>query len=301
MAAGQFSRQHRLDWPGIVLVILSAIGFSTLGIFAKLAYAQGFNMTSSLFWRVSGGAIVLWGWLLLRNQWRLRRQMAVSAFWLGALGYTLQAALFFGALQYASAGITALLFFTYPVFVALIRWLVLRQSLNSWQLLALILAFSGCLCMVNWDEAMVLPLGFGLGIASGAGYAIYLTVGARLVKQASPVQTAAYMLLGTAMVTLGLALSQNQLLFPTTPAQIGILFGLAVVATALPIVFLFVGLQRLNIVPATILSALEPVMAVVLGGCLLGEPLWPGQILGGILLLSACLLLQMKSMAKRPG
>jgi drug/metabolite transporter (DMT)-like permease len=295
----RLSQKSRLDWWGILLVVLSAAGFGTLGIFGKLAYAQGFSVVDSLFWRVGGGAGVLWAWLLLTNQWRLRRSTATAAFWLGCLGYTLQAALFFGALQYASAGITALLLFTYPAFVALIRWLVLRQSLAGAQILALMLAFGGCLCTVNWGEQLANPIGLGLGLASGAGYAIYLTVSARLVKQASPIQTGAYMLLGSATVILGVALSQHHLLLPNTLAQVGVVSGLAIVATALPIVCLFVGLKRLGVIPAAIFSTLEPVMAVVLGVCLLKESLWSGQFIGGALILMACLLLQTKGRTQR--
>ncbi len=51
---------------------------------------------------------------------------------------------------------------------------------------------------------------------------------------------------------------------PSTGIAVSVVSGLAIVATVLPIVTLFAGLQRLGVVPAAILSTLEPVMAVLI-------------------------------------
>ena len=286
--------QPQLDWLGIVLIILSAAGFATLGIFGKLAYSQGFSLIGSLLWRVGGAAAALWLWLLLCNQWRIRRRAAATAFWLGALLYTLQAALFFGALVYSSAGLTTLMFFTYPAFVAIIRWIFLRQPVYFWHVIALSLAIAGCIANIDWRHEMIHPLGIGLGIASGASYGLYLVFSARLVQTASPIKTAAYMLFGATTTALGLAISQHQLILPQTLSQLGPLAGLAILSTALPIVFLFIGLQRLDVISASILSTLEPILAVVMGIALLGESLWVGQIIGGVMILASSVLLQIK-------
>jgi len=36
---------------GFVMALISAVSFSTLGIFAKMLYADGFSVTSALAWR----------------------------------------------------------------------------------------------------------------------------------------------------------------------------------------------------------------------------------------------------------
>lgn len=280
---------------GVLYIVLSAAGFGSLGIFGKLAYAQGFTVLSTLCWRVAGGAITLWIWMLLSRQWRMRRSHLQQALILGAVGYTLPTGLFFGALMYTSASVTALMFYTYPAFVAIGYWATRRTPLKRLHILALGLTFAGCLSTVNWAQADVQPLGIILGIAAGCSYGIYLLLSARMVHQASPVPTAGYMLLGAAIAALGIALSQQALHWPTTLAQGGVVFGLAVVATAFPIVLLYSGLKRLDVVPASILSTLEPVLAVLMGFFLLGESLWIGQLIGGFLILSAALLLQLKS------
>ncbi|NJN48995.1 MAG: hypothetical protein HC805_03360 [Alkalinema sp. RL_2_19] len=83
-----------LDRWGVLLVVLSAAGFGTLGIFGKLAYAENFTVLNSLVWRLGGGATVLWLWLLGQRRWRIQRRSAIAAFSLGAIIYALQALLF---------------------------------------------------------------------------------------------------------------------------------------------------------------------------------------------------------------
>ena len=283
-----------LDRLGIVFIVLSAAGFGTLGIFGKLAYAQGFTVSSTLFWRVTGGAIALWAWLLCNRQWHLRRPTIISALALGAVGYTLPTALFFGALTHASAGITALMFYTYPAFVAIWCWLINRKPLQRVQIMALGLALCGCLSTVNWTQETANMLGIALGIAAGCSYGAYMMVSARVLLNASPLPMAGYMLLGAAAVSVGISLRQHQFLMPATWQQMGIAFGLAVVATALPIVLLYNGLRRLDIVPASILSTVEPMLATLMGCLLLRESLWAGQLIGGALILTSTILLQLR-------
>ena len=281
-----------MDRVGVMLVIISAMGFGTLAIFGKLAYAQGLNPLSALVWRLGGGAIALWLWLLLRNQWQVKLRSAIAAFLLGAVVYAIQSVLFFCALDRASAGMTALMFYTYPAFTAFFSWFFYRKHLSSWQMKALGLAFLGCLLTVDLTSQVAKPLGIVLGIASGGAYALYLICSARLLRAISPLTTAAYMLLGAATSVTLVTVFWQGLDIPSTVIAMGVVSGLAIVATALPIVTLFAGLQRLGVVPAAILSTLEPVMAVVMGILFLSEQIWLGQVLGGLLIIGSGLMLQ---------
>ena len=290
--------QQEIDRIGIGLIVLSAAGFSTLGLFTKLAYSQGFNPLSTLCWRLGGSAAILWLWLLLNRQWQVNKGSALAAFLLGASVYASQANFFFRALTYASAGITTLLFYTYPAFVALWGYLLTKSkstSLNSWQSKALILALLGCLLTVDFSSQMAQPLGIVLGIASGAGYGLYLFCSSRLVKSIKPIQAAAYMLLGAAFSIAIVVTSQQTLIIPTTKTSISIVAGLALISTALPTITLFLGLKRLDVLPAAIFSTLEPILAVLMGIIFLQEQFWLGQAFGGLLIICSAIILQLDS------
>ncbi|MBD1942875.1 hypothetical protein H6F50_10970, partial [Coleofasciculus sp. FACHB-712] len=46
----------RPNRAGVALIAVSATGFATLAIFAKLAYAEGLDLPSTLAWRFTGAA-----------------------------------------------------------------------------------------------------------------------------------------------------------------------------------------------------------------------------------------------------
>ncbi len=118
---------------------------------------------------------------------------------------------------------------------------------------------------------------------------------ARLIQAIPPITAAAYMLLGATVSVAWVTISWQGLDIPSTVIAVGIVSSLALIATALPIVTLFAGLKRLGVVPAAILSTLEPVMAVLMVILFLGEQIWLGQVLGGALIIASGLILQAKS------
>lgn len=283
---------RRLDPGGVVLVLLSALGFSTLGILGKLAYGYHLTPLAALGWRLGGAAIAIWLWIMGRGAGQLPWPLALRAFGVGAVVYALQSALFFNALNHATVGMTVILFFTYPLFVALFAWGLDRKPLGRERSIALGLALLGCILTLNLQAAVASPLGIGLGLGSGLGYALYLTLSARLVNQIPPLVAAGYVLLGAATTIVGWAGITHQWVMPGSPAAIATVGGLALMATAVPILCLFMGLKRLEILPAAILSAMEPLLALAMAVIGLGETVGPIQLLGGVLIIAAGVSLQ---------
>jgi drug/metabolite transporter (DMT)-like permease len=285
------------DWRGVALIAVSAASFATLGVFGKLAYAEGLDLPSSLFWRFSGAALALGLWLALAHGGRITPRGAVLAFLLGAIGYAIQATLFFGALQYAGASVVVLLLYLYPAFVVLLAWLVERDRPDRLRLTALAAALAGCALTADLAGGQIAALGVILGVGSAVWYSLYLTFGARLVRAHDPVATTALICTGAAISFALAATVSGGLMTPATLPGWAALAGMAVIATALAIGALFAGIARLGTPTAAILSTLEPVIAVALGIALLGEALTPRQVAGAALVLAAALALQRRAAA----
>lgn len=278
------------NFIGIILIITSATGFSTLAILGKIAYAEGFNLPSILAFRFAGATILLWPWLLFHNMWRLTISQAIKATLLGAIGFAIQAAVFFSALIYTNAGTATLLFYTYPTFVTILAWVREKEKPNLYRRIALILAILGCILTVDISGASVQPLGVTFGMASGLWYALYLTFGARLVQSIAPVVASAYLSLGATLSFLITALLTSGIVVPKSVAGIWVIAGIAVIATALPIVTLFAGIRRMGTTKAAIISGIEPVMTVLLGIVFLGERLEESQFLGCLLVVTSVVI-----------
>jgi len=77
---------------------------------------------------------------------------------------------------------------------------------------------------------------------------------------------------------------------------------IASVSTVLPIVLFMAGLARVGPSTASIASTVEPPITVALAWIVFGETLGPVQLVGGALVLSAVILLQLRSAASnRPS
>ena len=282
------------DWIGVALVAASAAGFSTLAVLVKLAYGVNLNLPSILVFRFGGTALILWTWLLLRNKWRLPLASAIKAILLGAVGYAIQATVFFAALLYTGASVATLLLYTYPAFVTLLAWLVEKEVPTRSRKISIGIALLGCMFISDLSQATVAPLGVIFGIASGVWYSLYLTFGSRLVRSVEPVVTSAYVALGATCSFIAATLLTTQFTIPSSVESIYIIAGIAILATAVPIVTLFSGMQRIGTTRTAIVSTIEPLLTVALGIFFLGEQMQSGQVWGGALIMISVALANLK-------
>ena len=91
-----------------------------MAIFARAAYAGGADVLGVLIvCFAAAGAILAAIMLATRRPW-LRGRPLLAAILMGAIGYVGQALCYFTALNYASAGLVALLLYAYPTLVCLL-------------------------------------------------------------------------------------------------------------------------------------------------------------------------------------
>jgi drug/metabolite transporter (DMT)-like permease len=110
----------------------------------------------------------------------------------------------------------------------------------------------------------------------------------------------AVIITGAAVAFCFLAAITNQLALPGTADGWAVVVGLAVFPTMLAISLFLAGLPRVGAARAALLSTWEPVVTVGLAAALLGERLSLVQVLGGILVLLAVVVVQ-GAQLWRPG
>src|SRR3954447_4017282 len=95
---------HRLEpvtrhTSGVLLVLVSALAFGSMAIFAKLAYQHGAGTATLLTLRFAIAGLVLWLVVAVRGgaRPRLTRRIVAGAVGLGVFGYSLQAGGYFAA------------------------------------------------------------------------------------------------------------------------------------------------------------------------------------------------------------
>ena len=285
---------HRL---GSALCIASAIAFGAMAIFGKLAYDAGVGLLTLLFVRFTLAAPVLWIGSLRRLDTLAgaTARTLLAALALGAVGYALQAALYFAALTRMDASLLSMLLYTFPAMVTAAAITLGRETVNGRRIGALLVSSSGlALVLLGAGSGTFDSLGAALGLGAAMTYTAYILISDRVAGELDALPLSALITTGAA-ITLGVACIAGGS-FDTGFASEGWLWlaAITIVSTVTPITLFFAGLRRVGPSTAAILSTLEPPTTVALAFLVFGESLSPVQLAGAVLVLAAAVSLQLR-------
>jgi drug/metabolite transporter (DMT)-like permease len=281
---------------GALFVFAAAVCFGSLGTLSKLYYERGGRPFELLLVRFAGAAIVLGALALVRRRpLPPRRVLAVSA-GLGAAQIGSNTALLEG-FKHAPASLIVLLFYVYPLLVAIGAALLLGERLGRRRAAVLAVGLAGIGLTVGAPGSVSL-LGVALGLSAGICTATYV-VGARHVLGGGidAIELTAIMYGGPALV-FGLAAGVRGVDLPTGSA-LGLAATIVVVATIVPMTLFFAGVKLVGASTAALLATVEPFVGVLLAYLALGERLTALQLLGGALIVGAVATLALPLRSRR--
>jgi drug/metabolite transporter (DMT)-like permease len=286
---------------GTLMCLGSGAAFGAMAVFGKLAYGEGATVGTLLAVRFALAATLFWALVLLggaRREVRAlgRRDVAVGL-GLGACGYALQSGCYFAALERIDASLLSLLVYTFPAMVAAAAIALGRERLDRRRLTALALALGGLVLVVAGAGTGALdPLGAALAMVAAVVYSTYILVGDGVVGRMRPQLLSALVCTGAAAsLTIGSALVGQLRPAELTVAGWGWLASLTVVSTLGAVSLFFAGLRRVGPTTASILATVEPLVTVLLAFLVFAERLGAVQLVGGALVLSAVVVLNIRS------
>jgi drug/metabolite transporter (DMT)-like permease len=274
------------DLLGGSLVVASAVQFGAVVVLGKVATRSGLGVASILAFRFAVAATLLAGALVAQGQPLLAaKRERGRLFALGVAGYAVESGLFFAALPHGTVPAVTLLFFTYPVFVALVAAAtgkglpgpLLGGSLAAAVMGAIVVALAG-------GRAAVDATGVAFALGSALTFSLYLSGAGAVLKRTNSLAGAMWVSGAAASALACWALVTGTAAWPAGWRQWGPVLGMAGF-TAGAFVGLFAGLRRLGAVRTSIVSATEPLAAATFAVIFLGESLRPGTLVGGVLIL----------------
>ena len=275
------------------MVLVSATAFGTLSILAKLAYLAGVGTEQLLAFRFVLAAIGMWGLavVLRQNPLRFQRRELVTLIALGAIFYTGQSLTYFTALRALPASLCVLIAYIYPSLVVVAGWLFLRRSVSAWHGVALVASFVGVALLVGGAQFQFAWALF-LAFASPVIYTGYILLGERVMSSVPAVGASAVIMSGAAIAFCIIALFTGQLAPPSSASGWAVVFAIALVPTMVAISLFLAGLPRIGAARSSLLSTLEPVVTVLLAVVLLGDRFSAIQLVGGVLIIVAVVVVQ---------
>jgi drug/metabolite transporter (DMT)-like permease len=274
---------------GLALILLSGSAFGTLALFARLAYAAGVDPLTLLCLRFGLAAVMMGAVIALRPRPLPSGRVLLTLAAMGGVGYVAQSMAYFTALTLVPASLVALLLYLYPGLVTALSVLVIGERVSAPRVGALLCALAGTALTIG-PSAGGHPLGIAIALAAACIYAVYILVGSRVTARAEALPATAVILTSAALSSGALTLLHGPAL-PHTAAGWGAIVGIALVSTILPILTFFAGLARVGPTTAATLSTVEPLVTVLLATLFLRETLGPQQVVGGLFILGAVLML----------
>lgn len=216
----------------------------------------------------------------------------------GVLSLLVFGVCYFKAMDYMSLSAAAILLYTAPCFVILMSVPLFGEKLGARKLVAMLLAFAGC-CLTSGiasGDASISTAGVLLGLASGICYALYSIFSRFAINRGYGTFT--INLYSCLFAAVGATLIDGGAFVPAICSGVqDFAFAAAtgLVTCYLPYLLYTYGLSGLSNGKASIMASVEPVVATLVGIFIYGEDLTAAGGMGIALVLSAIVLLNLRS------
>lgn len=280
-----------MKYKGEFYVIISALGFSMMPIFAKIAYKGGANVTTVLLFRFAFALIFIWAYILIKKiNFKLKLKQILMLGVLGGVLYAGSAITLFNSYTYITAGLSEVLMFTYPAWVLIIAILFFKEKLEVNKVYAIVLSMIGTTLVAYSPIHKFSVIGIGLALAGSVSYALYVAfIDHGEFQDIHPTVMTGYILIFTTLVFCIYGISRGEVSLVFKPFSWIFIIMLALFSTAVAILAFCSGAKIIGSGRAAIVSTIEPLLTFVLGYIFLNEKVTYNMIFGGIVVIMAIL------------
>ena len=278
---------------GSLIVAISAVAFSTAGLFTRLIAADVWTM---LFWRGLFGGLLIGAYILWRERAATRTAFAAIG-WAGVLAAacsTIATVCFISALRQTTVADVTVIFATAPFAATAIAWTWTRERPRRVTLAASLLALAGVFVMTGSAVCTGHPLGDLLALAMTVLMALMMVV-IRHNRHVSMLPAACLSAFACAVAVLPMAHPGD-----VTAADLARLGLFGTTQFGLGLLLLTIGSRLISATRASLLSSLELPFAPLWVWLAFGEVPAQPTLLGGAIVCAAVLLDLMGDQLERP-
>jgi drug/metabolite transporter (DMT)-like permease len=293
----------RNDIRGCLYILLATTlwGFSTTA--AKALFKGGISPFEVVSIRLPVASIILFAVLLLFDRKKIRISPGDLLYFalFGIVGVVGNQLFFYVTVSRIQVGPAVLIQYVALIWITLFAFLFQKQSLSRATIGSVFLALAGCYFVVGAYRIDLLNLnraGITTGFVSSFFIAFYALYGERGLKRYDAWTVILYGFLFGGLFC-WIAFPPFRALSGGHPLKIWAAFlYIAIFATLIPFGLFFKGVERIGATRASITGTWEPVISSIIAYVFLGELLDPLQMLGGLGVIGAVILLQLSKEKK---
>jgi len=282
---------------GYLYILIGSTLWGVSSVVAKSLFNIGLPPIELVLLRLTLATLALFLFLLFFD----REKIIVSLrdlpyfFILGFAGVVGVQFTYYYTISKIQVGPAILLQYIQPVWVSIYAFLFQREPITKGKIASLFLAVLGCYFVVGgyqFDLLRLNKIGIMSGIACSIFFTFYTLYGEKGLKKYDGWTLILYGF-GFATVFYWIIISPMKFITGGYTLKMWIAFiYIGIFATLLPFGFYFKGIERVRATRASITATWEPMVAGFTAYIVLGEVLYPLQILGGIGVIAAVILLQ---------
>lgn len=294
-------RKNKFVFGGFVITFIGAIFFSTKAILVKLAFANtdadavtvlALRMFFALPFYI---AIGFFASNRKANIYFTRRQW-IYIILLGLTGYYISSLCDFIGLQYISAGLERLILFIYPTLAVILNAIFLKQGVNRFQKLAMILTYVG-IGIAFWGELKIdssnpqFYLGSFFCFLCALTFAVYLAGSGKMIAETGVTKFTSYAMIAAAAGIFIHYFVSGRTIHYMEGNLLWYGFALGIFATVIPTFLMSGGIKKIGSSNAALISSIGPVSTILQAHFILGEQITVAQVAGTVLVIIGVLLI----------
>lgn len=277
------------------MVVMSSLGFSIGPTLAKNAYDAGANPLGVMTVRFTIASLIM---LVLRQilvgkvpipKWPVLLEM----FAIGALGITTVSFTYFLAIETIDTGLAIVIWYCNPMLVVLISWIIYKKRPSRNIVISLIFTITG-IAITTGQVKGGSNSAITLVLVSAILFSLYLLGLAHTLKKVDLLTGVTFINVGAmigywlicAVLPFGLDVE-----FPSNQESWLFVAVFALFGTVAPFLFSFAGMKRVGPSMLSVITTIEPVLAIFMGIIFLSEPVTTPRLIGAVFVIGALLAL----------
>jgi drug/metabolite transporter (DMT)-like permease len=289
----------RKEIRGYLYILAGTTLWGVSSVVAKSLFQLGLPPAQLVFIRLTLSTLILLLIFLVsdRNSMVIDRKDIPYFIILGLIGVAGNQFAYYYTISKIHVGPGILIQYLCVFWIALYAFFFQKEPFSRWKIFSLWLALAGCYFAVGayrMDLLRLNQIGILSGLAASFFFSFYTLYGEKGLRRYRPWTLVFYSFIFGAVF-------YSLLIFPLRVLTAGYslsiwaaFFYVAIVQTLIPFGLYFKGIDRIRATRASITSTWEVITSGITAYFVLGEVLYPLQILGGIAVIGAIVLLQIE-------
>lgn len=281
---------------GFLYGIISSASFGLIPLFAIPAMQHGMDFMNVISYRFLFATISLAVLLKIRKVSFGIQKSDLPTLLLLSFFYIISSVFLLWGYKFMPSGVATTIHFMYPIVTTVIMMLFFREKNSVARTLAILMAIAGVYSLSYSDSKGETDLlGVVIVLISAVGYALYLVaVGQRKNQSLKGLKLTFYVFLFSTIILLAGMLSTGNMHPIPDYTTAGNLLLLAIIPTIVSNLTLIEAIKYIGATRTSVLGAMEPVTAVVVGIAVFGETFTVSIAIGIMLIVSAVTIIILK-------